>query len=167
MNRKFTAFWWGMFQKRSQRTAESNICVDLRVCVISLWSPSAGPLPDVAAHTVKSYECCNSPRGYRHFNNSWIVQSKSIAIDLSGSAKWSRGRKEWCNSTLRTTLWGETKKVLICSFLTENSIITVLNPCTPSTLLHSSFQTGWNIKGSPGSDYKKKNAIKYTVAHIM
>lgn len=84
---KFIVFWWSMFQKRSQRRAVSNIFVDLHMCGICLWSLSAGHLPVVAAHTVKSYERCQSPRGYRHFNNAWIIQSKSIPIDLPGAAK--------------------------------------------------------------------------------
>lgn len=109
LNRKVTVFWWGKFQKRSQRRTESNICVDLHMCGICLWSLSAGPLPGVAAHTVKSYERCESPRGYHHFNNAWITQSKSIAIDLLGAAKWSRGRRKWCNSTLKTILWERPK----------------------------------------------------------
>lgn len=97
---KFIVLWWGMFQKR----AESNICVDLYVCGICLWSLSVGTLPGVAAHTVKSYECCRSPRGYRHFNNAWIIQSKSIPIDLPGAAKRSQGKEKWWHSTLKTTM---------------------------------------------------------------
>lgn len=87
LSRKFTVLWWGMFQTRCQTRIESNICVDLYMCGICLWFLSIGPLPGVAAHTVKSYECWWSPRGYRHFNNAWIIQSKSILVDLPGAAK--------------------------------------------------------------------------------
>lgn len=143
-----------MFQKRSQRRAESNICVDLHMCGISLWSLSAGPPPSVAAHTLKSYERCGSPCGYRHFNNAWIIQSKSIAIDLSGAAKGGQGRKKWCNSTLKTTL-KEGQQSFSLWFFWVKKPTTALNPCTPLTPLPSSFRSGRNIKRSAGPHYKK------------
>lgn len=78
-------FFGEAYFRREARGAESNICVDLYMCGICLWSLSAGPLPGVAAHTVK-YEHCEAPCGYRHFSNAWIIQSESIPIDLPGAA---------------------------------------------------------------------------------
>lgn len=92
LSSKFVVLWVSIFQKKSQRRAKSNICVDLYMCGIGLWSLSAGPLPGVAAHTVK-YEHCEASCGYRHFSNAWIIQSKSIPIDLPGAAIWSQCRK--------------------------------------------------------------------------
>lgn len=80
--------------RREARGERSQISVLTCMCVGCV----CGPLPGEAAHTVKPYERCESPRGYHHFNNACIIQSKSIAVDPSGAARWSRGRKKRCVS---------------------------------------------------------------------
>lgn len=91
--------------RREAKREQSQISVLTCACVGSVWGFRAGLLPVVSAHTVKSYERCESPCGYHHFSNAWIIQSKSIPIDLPGAEMWNKGRNKWCNLTIKTPLW--------------------------------------------------------------
>ena len=114
LSSEFIVFWRGEFQRRSQSRAESNICVDLCMGRMCLWPPSDGPLPVCSSPHTEILWTQSPPRGYRHFNNAWFIQARSIPTGLPGASKWSQGRKRWCNSTLQTTEWERQEEDVFC-----------------------------------------------------
>lgn len=152
-----------MFQKRSQRRVESNICSDL-VCVGSVCGPATLALCQVKQPTqwnpanVVSQNC-----GYLHFSNAGIIQSKRHPCwpARCSKVKWEL-QKILCNSILKTALLRGKKKVWICYLRSEKvTIATVLRSPSPHlTFPLLSFKTGCSNKWFPTKKVKKNKKTR-------